>query len=227
MTAEDAQAQAETIRQMTAAVLKKDVDFGVIPGTKKPSLLKPGAEWLLKWYGLGHEFEMLDTEIGEDLKKFGVTYRCRVTKAMPNGTAVTVATCDGYASRDEKQWAKAPWNTIIKMAQKRAMVGAALQATGSSGLFTQDMEDTVTQSRFLDLTPLIETLTEDEKARARSMWMARKYPAPSRMDGVQALEAAFELGVIRASSDVVDVVVVDMEVREHGESVESVLPGSD
>jgi hypothetical protein len=36
---------------------------------------------------------------------------------------------------------RAPWNTLIKIAQKRALVGAALQATSASTLFTQDLED--------------------------------------------------------------------------------------
>lgn len=36
---------------------------------------------------------------------------------------------------------RAPWNTLIKMAQKRSLVGAAILATSASGLFTQDMED--------------------------------------------------------------------------------------
>lgn len=34
-------------------VMVRDVDYGVIPGTKKPSLFKPGAEKLLEIYGLG------------------------------------------------------------------------------------------------------------------------------------------------------------------------------
>lgn len=36
---------------------------------------------------------------------------------------------------------RAPWNTLLKMAQKRSLVGAAIDATAASGLFTQDMED--------------------------------------------------------------------------------------
>jgi hypothetical protein len=36
---------------------------------------------------------------------------------------------------------RAPWNTLIKMAQKRSYVGAAIDATAAAGLFTQDLED--------------------------------------------------------------------------------------
>ena len=34
------------------AQMQRDVDYGVIPGTSKPSLLKPGAEKLLRLFNL-------------------------------------------------------------------------------------------------------------------------------------------------------------------------------
>lgn len=37
-------------------------DYGVIPGTEKPTLLKPGAEKLLNYFGLTTRFEMIATE---------------------------------------------------------------------------------------------------------------------------------------------------------------------
>jgi hypothetical protein len=37
---------------------------------------------------------------------------------------------------------RAPWNTVVKMSEKRSYVGAAIDATSAAGLFTQDMEDT-------------------------------------------------------------------------------------
>jgi hypothetical protein len=36
---------------------------------------------------------------------------------------------------------KAPWNTVIKMSQKRALVGAAIVATAAGGLFSQEDDD--------------------------------------------------------------------------------------
>lgn len=33
------------------------------------------------------------------------------------------------------------WNTVLKMAKKRALIDATLSATSSSGIFTQDLED--------------------------------------------------------------------------------------
>lgn len=212
MSGPEAAEQADRIREMVAAVLRKDVDYGKIPGTgNKMTLLKPGAEWLLKWFGLGHEFDQPEYDFDENMRKHGVTYRCRITKTLLDGKIVTVATCDGYGSRDEKQWTNAPWNTILKMTQKRALVGAALQATGSSGLFTQDMEDYARADTRIDLTPLIELLTDNQKAEARRLWMRSGYPALDQIGGFQAAQAAFYLGQI--SVEVRDVIDAPIEIE--------------
>ena len=56
--------------------LKKDQDYGEIPGTQKPTLLKPGAEKILMMLGLKSEYEII-TQI-EDWQKgvFSYTIRC-------------------------------------------------------------------------------------------------------------------------------------------------------
>jgi hypothetical protein len=131
-----------SIKQVQRSVLVRGTDYGVIPGTgRSPVLLKPGAERLLQVFGLGHHMDVLTYDEDGDGQRRGVTYRCTVTKVLADGREIVVSSCDGHASMDEPKWRKAPWNTIIKMAQKRALVGATLTATATSGLFTQDMED--------------------------------------------------------------------------------------
>lgn len=137
---EAAGAMVDQLVELQRTVLKAGTDYGLIPGTPKPSLFKPGAERLLQVFGLGHRMERMEVERSEDGNNTGVWYRCVVTRSLPD-REVVVASCEAYASRDEAKWVRAPWNTIIKMAQKRALVGAALTACGASGLFTQDVED--------------------------------------------------------------------------------------
>lgn len=149
------------IKELQRSVLVPKVDYDKIPGTGKdaaPVLLKPGAERLLQVFGLGHRVERIEVDPDPDGGHWGVWYKCTVTKVLLDGREITVSSCEGYASYDEdKFWdgvyegrypnrkkvgtKKSPWNTVIKMAQKRAMVGATLTATATSGLFTQDMED--------------------------------------------------------------------------------------
>lgn len=154
-------------------------DYGIIPGTDKPTLLKPGSEKLCEFYG--YSITVKDREENAD-KETGY-YRAIVTVALAHRrTGVVVAegvgeanTMEGryrwrwvpdwklpkgidksnlhceerkskkgekylmYRMENEDPWAL--WNTVLKMAKKRALVDAALSATRSSGLFTQDMED--------------------------------------------------------------------------------------
>lgn len=47
-----------TLRERS--ILKEGVDFGVVPGSNKPTLLKPGAERLCAAFGFNPRFEILD-----------------------------------------------------------------------------------------------------------------------------------------------------------------------
>ena len=157
-------ARSQWVREVTKAALIEGVDYGKIPGTgDKPTLLKPGAEMLLFAAGLG--FGMTKVEDADSRGHHGVTYTCTVRRGD-----FVVAECDGYAGYDEsrfyvsaedneareRHWAekdrrplnplkcveyRAPWNTLVKMAQKRALVGATLNACAASGLFIADLDD--------------------------------------------------------------------------------------
>ena len=151
MTPDFLRDQIEAVEELVrTAVLRDGHDYGRIPGTPKPTLFKSGAERLLMWARLGHRVNVVELERDDEGRKYGVTYRCTV-HALDNPNVV-VGECDGYCGYDEpdreahkNKWGKpverSPWNTVIKMAQKRALVGATLQATGTSSLFTQDLED--------------------------------------------------------------------------------------
>lgn len=152
VTPEDARAQLEHLRDFMRTVMRDGIDYDEIPGTNKPSLLKPGAETLLGAFGFGFTMRrtMMDpcdryrddeTEPKVSTRGVSMAYVCTVTKTLPNGEVVTVAECEGFAGNDEKKWRDAPTNTVAKMAQKRALVGGALNACAASELFTQDVED--------------------------------------------------------------------------------------
>lgn len=78
MNVEGALSTYEAFRQFVQGILKPGVDFGVIPGTNKPSLLKPGAEKLIRFFGLAARFEITketeDWDVAEPL--FYYRYRC-------------------------------------------------------------------------------------------------------------------------------------------------------
>lgn len=145
VTPEQALQAYRALKEITAKVLQKGVDYDVIPGTPKPSLLKSGAENLLRFYGLGHR--VVKTNAIEDWEKGFFFYEFKVTvhRTFDDGREFVISECYGSANSKESRYRNHdPYmlvNTLQKMAIKRALVGAALQATGASGLFTQDIED--------------------------------------------------------------------------------------
>jgi hypothetical protein len=129
-------------QQLIHSQLNQNQDFGIIPGTKKPTLLKPGAEKILMLMGITSEFPIVDST--RDFEKGFFQYQvcCRLTK---NGMLLTEGL--GAANTKEKKYAFDyinPFdvdNTVLKMAKKRALVDATLLVASLSDVFTQDLED--------------------------------------------------------------------------------------
>jgi hypothetical protein len=84
MSIESAVERYNAVTEFVSRVLRNDVDYGVIPGTEKRTLLKPGAEKLTTFFGLSTRFELLeriedwtgDGHGGEPF--FYYLYRCRL-----------------------------------------------------------------------------------------------------------------------------------------------------
>src|SRR5699024_8468047 len=74
---EQLQEQVQVIQQTMKSVMKQDEHFGTIPGTNKPTLLKPGAEKLSLLFRLAPEYEVTRFEMGGDHREYEV--KCRLT----------------------------------------------------------------------------------------------------------------------------------------------------
>jgi hypothetical protein len=185
-------------------IMKDKVDYGVIPGTSKPTLLKAGAEKATSFFGLHPVFKdacVIEDWTGDNHGGEPFFYYRRTCELYRNGEIV--ASVDGSCNSWEKKYRyrtanrKCPvcnqetiikgkeeygggWlcfrnkggcgakfkdgdktiedqyvgqiknpdvaetvNTILKMADKRALIAATLIATGMSEYFTQDVEDYV------------------------------------------------------------------------------------
>ena len=190
----------DVIREAQAHAMVRDVDYGVIPGTNKPTLLKPGAEKLSVLF-------QLDVQLprAEEVKTWGpgdhltveahaIVYHAPTGARLGSGEGVCSTRERKYAKRKQERicpdcgmaavikgkaeygggwlcfrkkdgcgakWRDGDpvieaqpvgeidnpdlpdlWNTVTKMARKRARVDAVLAVTGASALFTQDVEDT-------------------------------------------------------------------------------------
>src|SRR5829696_2152725 len=86
MSIESAVERYNAVTEFVSRVLRRDVDYGVIPGTEKRTLLKPGAEKLTTFFGLSTRFELLEriedwTGEGHGGEPFFYyLYRCRLMR---------------------------------------------------------------------------------------------------------------------------------------------------
>lgn len=165
---EAAMKRLEQVKEMKKdGVLVKEVDYGDIPGANKPSLLKPGAQKLMAAFDLSSVIketvkEVYEEEIYGDRKRV-VSYRVTVAlqhkmSGMPEGEGVGV--CNTAENKYLKRRPADMENTVLKMAKKRALVDAVLDATGAGSIFTQDVEDMDLGQRNAPQRPQQDTQTQ-------------------------------------------------------------------
>lgn len=160
-------AQMQTVVQKT---LKKGHDFGEVPGTNKPTLLKPGGEKICMLFGLNPEYEFLQTTEDYDKEFFSYNIKCTLYRNK-QAVAQGVGSCNskekkyryinvdsmptnyiGLSEEFVDKYGRTKYkisnpdicslvNTILKMAKKRAFIDAVLQVASLSEVFTQDLED--------------------------------------------------------------------------------------
>ncbi len=152
--------RTQAVQEVMRGVMKEGTHYGTIPGTPKPSLWKAGAEVLCMTFRLAPILDSrvvlddLDAEWpytaakrdgsiiqGTCIGFFEVEATCNIQGPQGEVLSRCSARCN---NREAKYRALSLFeirNTILKMAEKRAFVSAALMATAASDIFTQDLED--------------------------------------------------------------------------------------
>src|SRR5690554_2895547 len=161
-------------QQLVQSQLKQNHDYGVIPGTPKPTLLKPRAEKILMMMGLRSEFEIVDSTRDFEKGFFQYQVRCKLFK----GDMLITEGLGSCNTRERKYMKMDPYtmdNTVLKMAKKRALVDAALLVASLSDVFTQDLEDMDINGRPID-TQKVYTDQDStiSKAQAKRMFALAK-----------------------------------------------------
>lgn len=105
MSIEAAVERYEAITEFVGRVLRRDIDYGAIPGTDKLTLLKPGAEKLTTFFGLSTRFQLIErTEdwSGEEHGGepfFYYLYRCQLSRGD-----LLIAEADGSCNSRETKY---------------------------------------------------------------------------------------------------------------------------
>ena len=141
--AKTAKASSTTdIEEIIAKYLKLGTDYDKIPGCgSKAVLLKAGAEHLAEIMGFRTTIAVINRV--EDFTQKFVLYEVQIS--VLNGEGKIIAEGLGSCNSKERKYLKGDFatqlNTVLKMAKKRAYVDAILSATGSSRIFTQDIDE--------------------------------------------------------------------------------------
>lgn len=130
----------------TALPLKRDIDFGRIPGTSKPCLYKSGAERILMAYGIDAQYtvESAIEDWQSETPFFFYRVKCACYKQIGD-EIYHITDGMGSANSNERQCGRAAkWdvaNARLKIARKRAMTDAVLSIGQLSNAFSQDIEN--------------------------------------------------------------------------------------
>jgi hypothetical protein len=148
------------IQDVMAKAMRKGEHYGTIPGTgSKPTLFKAGAEKLSLLFQLVPEYIVQKHYLPN--QHIDVSVKCRLIQRHTSrffgegeGSCCSLESKYRYRSewrtREDGRRVKErfentdpadQWNTIVKMACKRAYVAATISATAASDIFTQDIED--------------------------------------------------------------------------------------
>jgi hypothetical protein len=105
MSVEDAILRRETIVEFISRVMKKDQDYGVIPGTTKDTLFKPGAEKLCNLFGLSPRYEIIhkvEDFLGDDYK--GEPFLYYISRCYLYRGELLISSSDGSCNSWEKRY---------------------------------------------------------------------------------------------------------------------------
>lgn len=102
LTATEIKAQVQVIQQVMAAVMVKDVHYGVIPGTPKPTLYKPGSEKILATFRIAaYPKEVEDLSTHDEIR-----YRVKVHGISASGLLLGVGIGECSSSEEKYRWRK-------------------------------------------------------------------------------------------------------------------------
>ena len=110
MPAEQIKKDLVAIKQFQDLVrsqMVKDHDYGIIPGTQKPTLLKPGAEKIAKLMRCADLYEIISEVEDWDKPFFAYKVRCRLVSIMNSSKILSegLGACNSYESKYRHRWA--------------------------------------------------------------------------------------------------------------------------
>lgn len=99
-TVSEIKAEVQLIQQILEGIMKKDVHYGTIPGTPKPTLYKPGSEKILRTFHIGVDPSENVQDLSTDDE---IRYRV-FARAFNQATGATLGVGVGECSSNEEKY---------------------------------------------------------------------------------------------------------------------------
>jgi hypothetical protein len=146
-------ARKEKVLEILHTVMDEGRHYGLIPGCgDKPALFKAGAELLALTFGLAPTFTIEQANLEGGHREYRITCSLRhIASGVVLGEGV--GSCSTQEKKYRIKYGKPNpdladvYNTVLKMAKKRAQVDATLTVVGASDLLTQDIEEIPREDR--------------------------------------------------------------------------------
>lgn len=193
--------QVNQIQYLMREVLKDGEHFGTIKGCgTKPTLLQSGAEKIAYMFHFVPEYEVTRSSLENGHREYEVVCKLkhRETGQLMGGGLGLCTTMEskyryrweGYGNnrhRVENPDIADTYNTVLKMAKKRAFVDAVKSTTAASDIFTQDIED----------LPYMEYETEQAQPAQATVVTQQPAQRPARLETLRQLfKEAKEEGIL-------------------------------
>ncbi len=140
-------AQRAAIVECMSTVMRKDHDYGVVPGTAKPSLYKPGSEKILAMFNLAAQPQVEDLSTPDAIR-----YRVTITIIhTPTGTVAGYGVGEASSAESKYQWRAAvcdeEWEETPgdrkRLKWKKGYQGSAASSTRQVRADMEDVANTV------------------------------------------------------------------------------------
>jgi hypothetical protein len=167
----------KVFQEMVHRLTTPGVDYGMIPGTSKPTLLKPGAEKIAKLMSLSDSYQILSAQ--EDFQKpfFAYTVKCQL-KSIRTGRLMSegLGSCNSMESkyRWRESRRKCPTcgeEAIIKGKKEYGGGWVCFKKQGGCGATFRDKDEVITNQKIGriandDICSQVNTLLKMAKKRA-------------------------------------------------------------
>ena len=135
-----------TIQNVMREVMQENIHFGIIPGTKNPTLLKPGAEVLCSTFMFAPRYHVERFDLSGGHREYEVRTLLYYTPSQQMlgegvGTCSSMEKKYRYRNKEENPDISDTFNSILKMAKKRSLVDAILTALAASDMFSVPEEE--------------------------------------------------------------------------------------